>query len=187
MKRKIAILSAILIFALAQANRMHAQMGAGDAMGGVDVMKVTAKVEKIDASNRKVTLMMDNGKKKTIKCGPEVKNFDQIKVGDTVHMTYTEETVLAVSAGGGAMGAASGQTMTSAPKGAMPAGTITDTVAVQAKILAIDSTKPSVTVQTAAGKKRTIKVSKDADLSQLKVGDTFTLMVRDSLAVAVTK
>lgn len=187
MKRKLTVFAAILVLAMTFTSRMHAQMAAGDAMGASETMTATAKVVKIDMNTRKVTLLMDDGKKKTIKAGSEVKNLDQVKVGDTVHMTYTEETVLGVSDGKGGIAEGGMQMSATAPKGAMPAGVMTDTVAVQAKILAIDSTKPSVTVQTPDGKKKKIKVSKDADLSQLKVGNTLTLIVRDSLAVSVTK
>ncbi|MEI7638473.1 MAG: hypothetical protein WCJ37_14275, partial [Syntrophus sp. (in: bacteria)] len=55
----------------------------------VEVVKATAKVTAVDAAKRTVTLEMD-GKSKTITCGPEVKNFDQIKVGDQLKVTFVE-------------------------------------------------------------------------------------------------
>src|SRR5262249_46665939 len=50
----------------------------------VETYDLTATVTEVDASTRKVTLVAKNGKKATVKCGPEVINFDQIRVGDVV-------------------------------------------------------------------------------------------------------
>ena len=47
-----------------------------------------AKVIAIDAKERVLTLKAANGKEVQIPAGPEVKNFDQIKVGDEVVARY---------------------------------------------------------------------------------------------------
>ena len=53
---------------------------------------MTATVTGIDAASRKVTLVTPEGKKTTVKCGPEVINFDQIRVGDQLKVTVTERS-----------------------------------------------------------------------------------------------
>ena len=48
----------------------------------VEVLKVSATVEKVDLGSRKVTLLFENGKKKTYKVDKSVQNLDQVKVGE---------------------------------------------------------------------------------------------------------
>ena len=56
-----------------------------------NTVTATATVTKIDSTKRLVTLQSDDsGKVAVVKCGPEVKNFAQIKVGDKVKTTYYE-------------------------------------------------------------------------------------------------
>jgi hypothetical protein len=51
-----------------------------------------------------VTLLLENGKKKTYKVDKSVQNLDQVKVGDTLKISYTEQIIIMVgnqsSAGG---------------------------------------------------------------------------------------
>ncbi|MCX6926802.1 MAG: hypothetical protein NT154_26895 [Verrucomicrobia bacterium] len=60
----------------------------------VDTHQTKATVTGIDTANRKVTLVSPDGKKDTIKCGPEVINFDQIQIGDQLKVTVTDELVV---------------------------------------------------------------------------------------------
>src|SRR5438067_299890 len=62
----------------------------------VDVVHATAVVEKIDMEKRKVTLKMDDGKSKTVRVDKSVQNLDQVKVGDRLNMTYTEEIIIVI-------------------------------------------------------------------------------------------
>ena len=48
----------------------------------VETFTVTANVTRVDAGAREVTLLTSDGKKHVVKCGPQVVNFDQIRVGD---------------------------------------------------------------------------------------------------------
>ena len=47
----------------------------------IEVVKATATVEKIDLEKRKVTLLLDDGKRKTYKVDGRVQNLAQVKVG----------------------------------------------------------------------------------------------------------
>ena len=59
----------------------------------VETRKLTATVTGLDAASRKVTLVAPDGRMTTVKCGPQVINFDQIRVGDQLKVTLTEELV----------------------------------------------------------------------------------------------
>src|SRR5215475_10932165 len=64
---------------------------ADSSVGAVEVMTATATgtVQAIDPTKRTVTLRSADGTS-TYKCGKDVINFDQIKVGDTVKATVVE-------------------------------------------------------------------------------------------------
>src|ERR1035441_1447298 len=84
--------------------------------GGVVVQtyKETATVTDIDAADRKVTLVTPDGKKDTVKCGPDVVNFDQIHVGDQLKITVTEQLAVAMAQAGAPLsdGGAAGGALT---------------------------------------------------------------------------
>jgi hypothetical protein len=64
------------------------------------VMSMSASVEAIDAANRTLTLKGPKGNVRTLAVGPQVKNFDQIKVGDFVVVRYFEALTLELKKGG---------------------------------------------------------------------------------------
>src|SRR5689334_22944593 len=62
----------------------------------VDTYKITAKVTDVDHEKRHYTLQTPDGKKTQYKAGPDVVNFDQVRVGDLVKATVTEQLVVRV-------------------------------------------------------------------------------------------
>lgn len=70
----------------------------GDKPGGVvaEAVDVSAKVMAIDRKKRTVTLELPDGKKITNKVDKEVKTFDTLKVGDSIHARYTEAVAISV-------------------------------------------------------------------------------------------
>src|SRR5262245_43503467 len=66
-------------------------------------ISLSATVEKIDKPHRMVTLKGPDGKTVVVTAGDEVRNFDQIKVGDHVNVTYSESVAVAVGKPGEAM------------------------------------------------------------------------------------
>lgn len=152
----------------------------------VETVKATAKVTAIDAAKRMVTLEMD-GKSKTITCGPEVKNFDQIKVGDLLKVTFVEALAVYLQKAGAPAGGEEVKTVTLAPKGAKPGMLVTDTIVLKAKIDAVDTKKGTVTITTPDSKTKTMKVAKNniKVLKDLKKGDDIVVRFTEALAVVV--
>jgi hypothetical protein len=64
----------------------------GDIPGGtvVSVKEITARVEGIENANRTVSVRGPSGELRKYAVGPEVERFDNIQVGDTVVLRYTE-------------------------------------------------------------------------------------------------
>jgi len=151
----------------------------------VDTVKATAKVTAIDAAKRTVTLEMD-GKSKTITCGSEVRNFDQIKVGDLLKVTFVEAMAVYLQKAGAPAGGEEVKTVTLAPKGSKPGVLVTDTIVLKAKIDAVDAKKGTVTITTPAGETKTMKVDKKVKgLKALKKGDDIVVRYTEALAIVV--
>ena len=153
----------------------------------VETYQTTATVTGIDAAKRKVTLVSPDGKKNTYKAAPEVINFDQIRIGDQLKITATEQLVVYVAGEGETPSDGGAQLVALAPKGAKPGALMAETTQVTAKVTAIDSEHHKATLQFEDGTTRTVAVRQDVDLSQRKVGDSVVIRTTGSLAIQVTK
>ena len=169
----------------------NARQAAGtvdQAVDAVEVLKATATVEKIDLEHRKATLLLDNGKKKTYKVDKGVQNLDQVKVGDHLKISYTEEIIILVGKSNETPGAAAVGEVGVAPKGTKPGIVMVETTAVSAKIVSVDSEKHRVTLLDSDGKKKTVKLGKKVtNLDQFKAGESIDMVMTDSLLIEVVK
>jgi translation elongation factor P/translation initiation factor 5A len=153
----------------------------------VETHKVTANVTAIDAASRTVTLLTSDGAKTTVKCGPEIINFDQIHVGDQLKVTITEELAVAMNTDVAPSGASGAAVVALAPKGAKPGGIVAGTVQVTATVVAIDLKAHKATLQFPDGQTHTVAVRQDVDLTQRKVGENVTIRCTQSMAILVEK
>jgi translation elongation factor P/translation initiation factor 5A len=153
----------------------------------VNTVKVTAKVTAIDLAKRKVTLLGPDGKTFTVKVGPAAVNLDQVRVGDQVNATVTEQLVVYVSEKGAAPSDGSAALVSLAPKGAQPGGLAAETTQVTAKVTAIDLKHRKATLQFEDGSTKTVAVRSDVDLSKRNVGDQVVFQITEMLALSVEK
>jgi len=146
-----------------------------------------ATVEAVDPATREVTLKGPKGKIVTIKAGPEVKNFDQIHVGDVLTARYLESVALVVRKTDAGPSANESRTVEVAPKGHKPAAKIVETKEVTATVEAIDYATRSVTLRGPEGNVRTIKVDPSVKrLNEVKKGDQVVARYTEGLAISVT-
>lgn len=150
----------------------------------VETMRLHATVVAVDTTNRAVTIAVPDGRQKVIGCGPEVANFDQIRVGDRVNAVITSELALALAGTDIPNLDARGAAAVLAPKGAKPGGAIAKTQEYTATIKDINRNRREVTLQLPDETTRTFPVRPDIDLSQRKVGQQ--VAVRVSVAVAIS-
>ena len=134
------VMAVIMIFAFGQL----AQAAEPGAIA-VSVLKASATVEAVDAAKRTVTLKSEAGQTKTLKCGPEVRNFDQIKVGDTVNLSFVDEVAAYMRKADAPPLAEEGAMVALAPKGAKPGVLMAETAEVKVKVEAVDLKKHTVT------------------------------------------
>lgn len=182
-------LTVALLLAAGPCKATRAQADATDqGVEAIEVIKTTATVEKIDLEERKVTLLLEDGKKKTFKVDKSVQNLDQVKVGNHLKLSYTEEILILVGKSSESPGAAAAEEVAVAPKGAKPGIVMVETSALSAKILAVDAAKHRVTLEDPDGKKKTMKLSKKiTNLDQLKVGESVDMVMTESLVVEIVK
>jgi hypothetical protein len=188
MKPVLGLLTIALLCLLSPPPKSHAQaISPTKGIDDVEVVTVTAVVDKIDLEKRKVTLTLDNGKTKTYKVDKDAINLDQVQVGDHVKMSYTEELMITVNKSGETPSAASIGAVNLAPKGSKPGGMMVETTAISGKILAIDNEKRKVTYEDPDGKKKTVKVPKSVDISGLAAGESVDAVLTESVIIKVTK
>jgi hypothetical protein len=81
------------------------------------------------------------GRKKTFKVDKSVQNLDQVKVGDHLKLSYTEEIIILVGKSSQTPSAADAAEVGVASKGAKPGIVMAEATALSAKILAVDPAK----------------------------------------------
>jgi hypothetical protein len=153
----------------------------------VNTVEVSVKVTAIDTANRKLTLMLPDGEKTTVKVGPEVVNFDQIRSGDLVKATLTEETVVYLDEDGASVPDGTAAMVALAPKGSKPGGLVAETTQVTATVAAINLANRTATLRFADGSTQTFPVRDDIDLGQRKVGEKVVIVVTEMIALSVEK
>jgi hypothetical protein len=168
------------------------QAGVATAPGkvaGAATAQVSAKVIAVDPTQRTVTLQSANGKTRTIEVGDQVRNFDQIKVGDTVHAKYTQALALEIKPGGGALAAPTEEgAITPAPApGAKPGGTVARKVTATVEVMAVDHARQMVTVRGPAGNEVDIKAEDPSQLQHIKKGDHVKVTYVEALAIKVAE
>jgi hypothetical protein len=148
-------------------------------------VSVTARVEAIDAAQRTVTLKGPKGNLKTMAVGPDVRNFDQIKVGDMVVARYVESLTLTLKKDGKEL-RSMGEAMDGAraKPGEKPAGIVGRQVEVTADVIAVNAKMRTITLK---GPKQTVelKVPDRKQFKLVKVGDQIQAVYTEALALSV--
>jgi hypothetical protein len=153
-----------------------------------DSVRTKAKVTNLDRASRTITLRDEDGDEHSMTAGPEIRNFDQIEIGDTVTTAYAVEIRVQVRAPGEAPSGALGSSVETAPQGQKPAATMIERSEVTATIDDIDYAKRNVTLRNAEGKTRLITVNERVqNLDQFKKGDEIVIRHTEVLEISVTK
>jgi Cu/Ag efflux protein CusF len=158
---------------------------------GAALTTATGQVTAVDPSTRTITLQGANGNTVDVVAGPDVRNFQQIKPGDTLTLDYYESVAVGVRpAGSGAPEVVTETAGTRSPKGAMPAGAAGRQTTITAEIWHINKSANLVTLKGPQGGMRTIQVQDpalQARLQQLKEGDLVDFTITQAVAAAVRK
>ena len=179
----IAIAAGFAVNAPAQPNVLTST-GAGKA-SVEHTVDVTATIIAIDKTTRDITLKGPKGNWVVVTAGPEVKNFDQMNVGDKVHARYIEALVLELKKGSDlAVTRTEESSASGAMPGAQPHGVAGRRITVVADVVAVNRTTQTVTVK---GPQLTaeVKVTDPAAFKRIKKGDQVYATYTQALAMVV--
>jgi len=144
-------------------------------------------VTKIDKKTRTIFFKNNEGESKFV-AGPEIKNFDQIKKGDRLNVTY--ELAVAIEliktkSDGIRSKVETSSELTSKP-GEKPTRTITNTTTIIADIVAVDRPKKLVSVKGPSGKVTVVTVKNPQLLADVNVGEQVKVIYFDAMAASIT-
>lgn len=148
------------------------------------LVSATATVEGVDMQTRMVTLRSDDGRLFTIYAGKEVVNLPQVRLGDTVVAVYTESLAVRM-AKPGEVRDDTGVAIGRAVPGSKPGGFEVNHTTVTAKIVRMDKSLQTVTLELSNGGLRIVKVQDPANLERVKVGETIVITYTNEFAVSV--
>ncbi len=155
-----------------------------DSLSVVDTFKATATVTAINPKTRKLGLRTSDGRRTTVTCGPDVRNFSQIKVNDRVDLSIAEEYAVFLGQGK-PTSAAAAALVGRAPLGAKPTSVVVETVEVNCKVRAVDPSSRKVVLELPGGSMKTVKADTRVDLSHVKFGSNVTVQHTEAIAVSV--
>jgi hypothetical protein len=170
--------------AAAQTGAVVAGTAPGKA-GVAQTVKLTGTITAIDKTTRDVTLKGPEGNEVTVTAGPEVKNFDSMRVGDQVNAQYVEALTLELKKGGGKTVARTEQTGgAGANPGERPAGAVGRQVTIVAYVVDVNAAKQVVTLR---GPQRTVQlvVPDPEQFKRVAKGDQVEATYTQALAIAV--
>jgi len=182
---------AVMAIAFAVAAPVYAQTAGGvvaTAPGKaamVETVKATATITALDKATRDVTLKGPQGNQMTVTAGPEVKNFDQLKVGDQVDLQYIEAMTLELKKGGGMVVSRTEKAdAVGAKKGETPGGAVGRQVTIVADVVAVDAAKQTISLK---GPKETVtmRIPDPEQFKRIAKGDQVEAKFTQAVAIAV--
>jgi hypothetical protein len=163
-----------------------AMVGTAPGMAAAaQTVKLTATITAIDKATRDVTLKGPQGNEVTVTAGPEVKNFDNMKVGDRVDAEYTEALTIELKKGGGLIVQRTEKAgVAGAKPGERPAGAGGRQITIVADVIGVDAAKQTITLK---GPKRTVemRIPDPEQFKRIAKGDQVEATYTQALAIAV--
>jgi hypothetical protein len=169
----VAVLLAMARTAMAQARTITSEMRVE-----------TGTIEAIEASTRSVTLRKADGTVVTTVAGPDIKRFEELKVGDKVTARFYDNVVVRLKQPGESEVDSKARGTTGSEQ-VMPGGTRARQRTITATITAIDPNTPTITFTGPNGWKYTSKVQDTEALAKVKVGDKVDIVWTEAVLVSV--
>jgi hypothetical protein len=155
-------------------------------IGESETVKMTATVVLIDMASRDLVLIDTQGKMHKVNVSDQVKNLDQVKVGDKVNAEYTEAISLQLKKRGAAEAPASAEdAIIRSPKGMKPGGAVGRKVTAFATVVAVNTKKQFVTLRGPLGNEYDVQVIDPTLLSTVNKGDEVKVVYTEALAISV--
>ena len=144
-------------------------------------------VTKIDKKTRTIFFYNNEGESKFV-AGPEIKNFDQIKKGDRLSVTYELAVAIELikTKSDGIRSKVETSSEVASKPGEKPTRTITNTTTIIADIVDVDRAKKLVSVKGPSGKVTVVTVKNPQLLADVNVGEQVKVIYFDAMAASIT-
>jgi len=152
----------------------------------VSAVEISAQVVAIDKGTRTLTLKGPKGNVVDIVAGEQVKNFDQIKLGDLVVARYAQALTLELRKTRVASGdAVVKEEAAKAKAGERPAVAGARSVTLLADVVAVDPKASTITLKGPKGNEVTLDVRNPEQFKVVKKGDQVEVTYTEALALSV--
>lgn len=152
----------------------------------VRAVQISALVVSIDKATRTVTLKGPKGNVVDVVAGDEVRNFDQIKVGDFVVVRYAQSLTLELRKVKGAVGDVTVREGAARAKpGEQPGAVGAREVTAIATVTAVDPKKSTITLKGPRGNVVVLDVQNPDQFKVVKKGDQVEVTYTEALALSV--
>jgi hypothetical protein len=148
--------------------------------------KATATVVAIDAATRTVSLRDKQGKVTELQVGEDVRNFNQIRIGDVVTVEYKEALSVSMIRQSGMRSSIEREAVDRAPPGAKPGGSIGREVTVTADVVNVNRKTGMVTLKGPKGRMVDVHVSDPKQLKAIRRGEQVQAVYTQAIAVSIT-
>jgi len=153
-------------------------------------LSASASVVAVDPKTRLITLSdSQGGGTWTVHAGPQVRNFDQIRAGDTVNVRYLESLAVALAKPGTAIAPPSAAIVSErAAPGERPGAAVGGQITTTVKIESVDTKTNIVVFTPPGGGLRAIRVRRPEGqrfIAGLKPGDEVQITYTEAMAVGV--
>ncbi|MCC6609754.1 MAG: hypothetical protein IT515_08805 [Burkholderiales bacterium] len=149
-------------------------------------VRITAQVVGIDKATRTVTLKGPKGNIVDVVAGDEVKNFDQIHLGDFVVARFVQALTLELrKTKAGIREKREAEGVARAQPGERPAGVAAREVTVIADVTAVDPKNKTITLRGPRGNFVTLDVQNPDQFKVVKKGDQVEATYTEALALSV--
>jgi Cu/Ag efflux protein CusF len=183
----VALLGTLLQPALSKDKAGH-EMGVSTAPGTgtiAEVVRASGVIDAIDVPTRHVVLKTSQGKMLAFAVGPDARNFEQLKVGDRVRVSYAQALTLTLMKDGKEL-----RSKAETPSGARsaegdrPAGVVGQKIEVTADVTAVNGKTHMVTLR-GPEHEVDLKVRDPEQLKLIKVGDQVHAVYTEAVALSV--
>jgi len=148
--------------------------------------KLSARVQAISRKNRILTLKFPDDKVAKVKVGPEVRNFSEIGVGDTISVEFRDQVEVYVAGPDGKPAWNEVEEIKKAPKGTKPGAAIIRAYEYSAKVTDIDYATRKVKLKGPGGK--VVQVTGGPEVkrfNEIKPGDTVVARLIEAIDIKV--
>ena len=148
-------------------------------------VKASALVTAVNVAQRSLSLKVASGQSFDVTVGDQVKNFEQIKVGDEVNVVYVRALAMEVKKGGGVRERSDSDDAKRAKPGEKPAGVVSRKVNIVADVINVNVKAKTITLKGPSGNIVELDVKNPDHFKVVKKGDQIEVEYVEALAISV--